>query len=57
MRWWEETSDHGATFEASVAGMGGIQKLRFRDTNGVDTDHGIMVLDTVAPDPRTVRIA
>lgn len=57
MRWWEETTDHGNTFEASVAGMGGIQKLRFKDSNGVDTDNGVMALDTVAPDPRTVRIA
>ncbi|MGH8570473.1 MAG: DUF4043 family protein, partial [Gammaproteobacteria bacterium] len=57
MRWWEEVTDHGATYEASVAGMGGCAKLRFADANGVDTDHGVMVLDSVAPDPRKVKIA
>jgi N4-gp56 family major capsid protein len=56
MRWWEETTDHGNTYEASVAGMGGLSKLRFTNTNGMETDHGVMALDTVAPDPRTVRI-
>lgn len=57
MRWHEEVTDHGSTYEASVAGMGGCSKLRFADANGVDTDHGVMVLDCVAPDPRKIKIA
>ena len=57
MRWWEEQTDHGNTWEASVAGIGGCAKLRFQDANGVDTDHGIMVLDSYAPDPRYITVA
>lgn len=55
--WHEEETDHGNTVEASIAAMGGCQKLRFRDSAGYDTDYGVMVLDSYAPDPRYVRIA
>src|SRR5690606_28698261 len=57
MRWWEERIDHGNAWEASVAGIGGCSKLRFADSNGVDTDHGVMVIDSYAPDPRRVKVA
>lgn len=57
MRWHEEKTDHGNTWEASVAGIGGCSKLRFRDSNGVDTDHGVMVIDSYAPDPRSIVVA
>lgn len=55
--WHEETSDHGNTMEASVAAMGGCQKLTFTDSNGEDFDHGVMVIDSYAPDPRYVTVA
>ncbi len=55
--WHEEETDHGNTVEASVAAMGGCQKLRFRDSAGWDTDYGVMALDSYAPDPRYVNIA
>lgn len=54
MRWWEEITDHGNAYEASVAGMGGCSKLRFKDADDVVTDHGIYAVDSVAQDPRTV---
>ena len=47
--WHEETTDHGNTFEASVAGMGGYDKLRFTDSSGNRYDHGVAVLDVSAP--------
>ncbi len=53
MRWHEEVTDHGAKYEASVAGMLGMSKLRFKDVNGAMTDHGVYTVDTVAKDPRT----
>lgn len=57
MRWWEEQIDHGNAWEASVAGIGGCAKLRFRDSNEVDTDHGVMVIDSYAPDPRRIKVS
>lgn len=57
MRWWEELTDHGNTWEGSVAGIGGCSKLRFKDSDGVTTDHGVYVLDSYAPDPRYIKVA
>lgn len=54
MRWWEELTDHGNTWEGSVSGIGGFDKLRFENKAGVDTDHGILVLDSYAPAPSVV---
>lgn len=53
MKWFERevAEDHGASHEASVTGIGGAAKLRFRDASGVDTDHGVYVLDSYAPAP------
>lgn len=51
MRWWEEVTDHGNRYESSVSGMGGMAKLRVKDINGVDTDHGVFALDTVTKGP------
>lgn len=57
MNWHEEESDHGNTMEASVSAMGGCAKLRFTDKSGADYDHGVMVIDSYAPDPRYVKVA
>lgn len=56
MRWWEERTDHGNTWEGSVAGIGGCAKLRFKDSDGYDTDHGVYVIDSYAPDPQFVKV-
>jgi len=52
----EEMVDHGNAVETSVAMMGGVAKTRFQvydGTDNVDTDYGIAVLDSYAPDPQT----
>lgn len=56
-RWFEGKEDDDNTFVASISGMGGISKLSFSDVNDVYTDHGVYVIDSYAPDPRTVVIA
>lgn len=48
--WSEEEVDHGNSIETVAAAMGGTAKIRFR-VNGVDTDHGVAVIDSYAPDP------
>lgn len=50
--WFERkvAEDHDATMEVSVAAMNGKAKLRF-NTDGVDTDHGVLVIDSAAADP------
>lgn len=57
MSWHEEETDHGNTLEASISAIGGWSKLRFRDSTGYLRDHGIAVIDSTAPDPRTIKIA
>lgn len=44
--WHEETSDHGNTVEHSVSFMGGKRKTTFKGSDGSETDHGVMALDT-----------
>lgn len=54
--WHEELVDHQNAVETSVAMMGGVAKTRFGVYNGsanVDTDYGVAVLDSYAPDPTT----
>lgn len=48
--WSEETVDHGNSVETVVSSMCGSAKVRFK-TEGVDTDHGVAVIDSYAPDP------
>lgn len=48
--WSEEEVDHGNSIETVCAAMGGSAKIRFR-IDGVDTDHGVAVIDSYAPDP------
>lgn len=48
--WSEEEVDHGNSVETVVAAMGGSAKIRFK-IDGVDTDHGVAVVDSYAPDP------
>lgn len=54
MSWHEEKSDHDAVLEASISAIGGWSKLRFKDSTGFVKDHGIMVIDCVAPDPTRI---
>lgn len=56
MAWHEETTDHDNTYEASISAIGGIGKLRFRNAAGNIIDHGVLCIDSVAPDPRKVVI-
>lgn len=48
--WSEELVDHGNSVEIVVAGMGGTAKTCFR-VDGIDTDLGVAVIDSYAPDP------
>ena len=47
--WNEELVDHKSAVEVSLSMMEGMAKTRFR-VNGVDTDHGVAVIDSYAPD-------
>lgn len=47
--WSEEKVDHGNAIEIVGAGMGGTAKIRFK-IDGVDTDFGVAVVDSYAPD-------
>jgi N4-gp56 family major capsid protein len=47
--------DHNNSVECSVSGIGGKAKVRFT-IDGVQTDHGVMVLDSYAPDPKTTAL-
>lgn len=55
--WHEELVDHQNAVETSVAMMGGVAKTRFGVLNAssqsVDTDYGVAVIDSYAPDPTT----
>lgn len=53
--WHEEETDHGNALEISTACYTGKAKARFK-VDGVDTDHGVMVIDSYAPDPKTTII-
>lgn len=48
--WSEEKVDHGNSVETVCASMGGTSKIRFK-IDGVDTDFGVAVVDSYAPDP------
>ena len=48
--WSEEKVDHGNAIEIVAASMGGTAKVRFK-IDGIDTDHGVAVVDSYAPDP------
>ena len=47
--WSEKEVDHGNSIEIVSAAMGGTAKIRFK-IDGVDTDHGVAVVDSYAPD-------
>lgn len=58
MDWNEEQVDHKNAIEISVATMGGCAKTRFKvrvgaDQSAADTDHGVAVIDSFAPDPQS----
>ena len=48
--WSEEEVDHKNSIETVCASMGGSAKIRFK-IDGVDTDNGVAVVDSYAPDP------
>lgn len=48
--WSEEEVDHGNSIETVCASMGGTAKIRFK-IDGADTDMGVAVVDSYAPDP------
>lgn len=48
--WSEESVDHGNSIETVCAAMTGTAKIRFK-IDGADTDFGVAVLDSYAPDP------
>ncbi len=50
--WSEEEVDHGNSIETVAASMGGTAKIRFK-IDGADTDFGVAVVDSYAPDPAT----
>lgn len=51
--WHEEEADHKSRMEVSMSFMGGKAKVRFkRQDTGEMTDHGVMAIDSYAPDPR-----
>lgn len=47
--WNEELVDHKSAVEVSLSMMDGMAKTRFR-INGIDTDHGVAVIDSYSPD-------
>lgn len=53
--WNKEETDHGNTVEVSIATMGGKAKVRFSVPNASGalelTDHGVMTIDSYAPNP------
>lgn len=48
--WSEEEVDHKNSIETVAAAMGGSAKIRFK-IDGADTDFGVAVVDSYAPDP------
>lgn len=48
--WSEKEVDHGNSIETVAAAMTGSAKIRFK-IDGADTDFGVAVLDSYAPDP------
>lgn len=48
--WSEESVDHGNSVETVCAAMSGSAKIRFK-IDGADTDFGVAVVDSYAPDP------
>lgn len=48
--WSEKEVDHGNSIETVSAAMCGSAKIRFK-IDGADTDFGVAVLDSYAPDP------
>ena len=48
--WSEKEVDHGNSIETVTASMTGSAKIRFK-IDGADTDFGVAVVDSYAPDP------
>lgn len=48
--WSEKEVDHGNSIETVSAAMSGSAKIRFK-IDGADTDFGVAVVDSYAPDP------
>lgn len=54
MRWTEVLRDHGNSIEIGGGQMDGKRKMRFRGSDGQWTDYGVAVIDSYAPDPRSI---
>lgn len=52
--WSEESVDHGNAIEIVTSLMAGCSKIRFK-VDGEDTDFGVAVVDSYAPDPATAQ--
>jgi hypothetical protein len=52
--WYEGTENHGRQWVCSLAGKAGIGKIRFKASNGEDTDRGVWAVYSYAPDPDKV---
>lgn len=51
---YEGFINDGREYVSSLAGIGGIFKLRFRSQEDEDIDHGVTVMDCYAPNPELV---
>ena len=49
--WEEEISDGGNALELFAFMVTGLKKIKFKGSDGVTRDHGVMTMDTYAPDP------
>ena len=52
--WSEEEVDHKNSIETVASSMGGSAKIRFK-IDGADTDFGVAVVDSYAPDPASAE--
>ncbi len=52
--WSEKEVDHGNSIETVVSSMTGSAKIRFK-IDGADTDFGVAVVDSYAPDPASAE--
>lgn len=48
--WHEELTDHRNRLEVSSSAIGGKAKIRFETPDGEEVDHGVMTIDSEAPE-------
>ena len=47
--WNEELTDHKNVLEVSTSCIGGCRKVKFKDSEGVENDYGVIAIDSYAP--------